>query len=629
MFQVQFRVLLIVVLSCAATELMAATYYVDYQGGDDKANGTAAEQAWKHCPSDLQATERAAATNLQGGDVIIFKGGVRYRGMIDKPFSGSAEKPIIYDGNSAGTFGSGAAIIDGSLALTNWQQCKNAAEASGNQQFKEIWYTDVAHTGGWRGLNLLGAEVPMHVSQHPNPSDPLFQERVSEYQRSKQSMTRKDNNLFLSDPEHLADKTKEYFDGMTLCFHGGHNAAVHVDILDFDPATATLTTKSFTDHVSKGKLYKTGTKYCLFNSVKIIDQAGEYAMQRLDDKRVRVFAWPSVIEDGQPKDISRSAFAYGFHFDGVNHVRVRGFKVERQGGKKAHGIYLHESKDIAVQDCEISQVRGSAGFRAFRSEQISVADSYIHHLPGHTFGLFVRSSKDVEVRRTRIFKPTSTGLDFYGVTNGVVSQCEISGHTGMHANGMTFYLGNRGLLIERNYVHSGNIPMTIKQSGDVIIRNNILDGNNSSMSIGMWSTSGHEKQYWSGATLQNVQVIHNVLINGSTKNNWARGIFSNMKDQPENLIVKNNILAGASGKVKGTYAHNIFTNPVNKSLLTKGSVVITDLDQIFVDHKNNDFRLKKGSPAIAAGTDLGVEEDFAGNARVKGSAPSIGAYFAK
>ena len=628
MIQIQFRVLLLVVLSCSAAELMAATYYVDYQGGDDQANGTAAEQAWKHCPSDQQATERAAATTLQGGDVIIFKGGVRYRGMIDKPFSGSAEKPIIYDGNSAGTFGSGAAIIDGSLALTNWQQCNNAAEASGNPQFKNIWYTDVTHEGGWRGLNLLGAEVPMHVSQHPNPSDPLFQERVDEYQRSKQSMTRKNKNLYLSDPEHFVGKSKDYFDGMTLCFHGGHNVAVHVDILDFDPATATLTTNTFTDYVSGGKLYKNGTKYCLFNSVKIIDQAGEYAMYRLDDKRVRVFAWPTVIVDNQPKDISRSNSVYGFHFDKVQNVSVRGFKIERQGGKKAHGIYINESKNISVKKCEISQVRGSAGFRAYRSEQISVTDSYIHHLPGHTFGLFVRSSKDVEVRRTRIVKPTATGLDYYGVTNGVVSQCEISGHTGMHANGMTFYLGNRGLLIERNYVHSGNIPLTIKQSGDVIIRNNILDGSNASMSIGMWGTSGHEKQYWSGPTLQNVQIVHNVLVHGSAQKDWARGIFSNMKDLPQDLVVKNNILAGASGKLQGDFSHNIFTHKVGNSFMGEGSLLITDLDQIFVDHKNHDYRLKDGSPAITAGIDLGVEEDFAGNARAKGSAPSIGAYFA-
>lgn len=623
------RILSIMLLLCWATEMLAATYYVDYEAGDDKASGTAVTQAWQHCPSDKQASDRAAATTLQGGDIIIFKGGVRYRGMIEKAFSGTADKAIIYDGNSAGTFGTGPAIIDGSVALTNWQPCKHASEAGGNPHYKDIWYTDVAHEGGWRGLNLLGATVPMHVSQHPNPSDPLFQERVNEYQRSKQAMTRKDNKLFLTDAEHLSNKTKAYFEGMTLCFHGGHNAAVHVDILDYDPATATLITKSFTDHVSKGRLYKDGTKYCLFNSVKIVDQAGEYAMHRLDEKRVRVFAWPTVIEDNQPKDISRSAFAYGFHFDGVQHVQVRGFKVERQGGKNAHGIYVNKSKNVAVKECEISQVRGSAGFRAHNSEQISVTDSYIHHLPGHTFGLFVRSSKDVEVRRTRVFKPTSTGLDFYGVTNGVVSQCEISGHTGMHANGMTFYLGNRGLLIERNYVHSGNIPMTIKQSGDVVIRNNILDGSNASMSIGMWGTSGHEKQYWSGPTLQNVQIVHNVLVHGSAKNNWARGIFSNMKDQPQNLVVKNNILAGASGKVKGDYSHNIFTNPVNKSFLTTGSVVITDLDKIFVDHKNHDFRLRKDSPAIAAGIDLGVEDDFVGNARAKGTAPSIGAYFAK
>lgn len=55
-----------------------------------------------------------------------------------------------------------------------------------------------------------------------------------------------------------------------------------------------------------------------------------------------------------------------------------------------------------------------------------------------------------------------------------------------------------------------------------------------------------------------------------------------------------------------------------------------DTDPSFVDAGNNDFHIQLGlspaSPAINAGTDLGLVEDFAGNVVPFGGAPDIGAY---
>ncbi len=616
---------------CAVGAWSAETYYVDYEDGKDSSTGTSMKAAWKHCPSDRQATAKAAACNLSAGDVVIFKGAVRYRGILDKPFSGAPGKPIVYDGNSAGTFGEGPAIIDGSLALHNWTQCKQATDAAGNPLYKDIWYTDIAHKGSWRALNLLGAEVPMAVSQHPNPKDPLYQEEMSTYLRASMPIKRAADSMSLSDSDNLAGKPDDYYTGMGFCFHGGHNMACYLEVTGFDAQTQTVTTSLFTDRITKNKTYKDGTKYCFFNSVKLIDQIGEYAMQRLDAETVRVFAWPAQIKDGQPKDISMSSKNRGFDLQSVQHVLLRGLKIERQGGSKAFGVYVEGSKDVHVEQCEISQVRGSAGYRAEKCEDISVVDSYVHHLPGHCFGVFMRNSKNCRVIRTKIHKPTSTALDFYTVTGGTVSQCEVSGFTGMHANGLTFYLGNRDILIERNYVHSGNVPLTIKQSANVVIRNNIFDGNNASMCIGMWAMMPHEKKYWKGTNLQNVQILHNTFVRGHAKNDWARGIFSNMKEQPSGLVVKNNILAGVSGKLQGTYAHNLYTNTVNKAFMGDGCMLETDNKKIFVDPDNRDFRLCKDSPAIGAGADLGVEDDFAGHKRSGVDLKTLGAHagFAK
>ena len=90
-----------------------ATYYVDYAGGSDLNSGTSPATAWKHVPGDPLASGIPANTTLLPGDTVVFKGGVVYNGTVVIPWSGLLGRPITYDGNSAGTFGTGEAIIDG------------------------------------------------------------------------------------------------------------------------------------------------------------------------------------------------------------------------------------------------------------------------------------------------------------------------------------------------------------------------------------------------------------------------------------------------------------------------------------------------------------------------------------
>ncbi len=96
-------------------------YYVDYVGGSDSNVGTNPASAWQHCPGDPAATGTAASTSLNPGDTVFFKGGVQYvltgngnpvyQTGIGLNWSGAAGQPITYDGNSAGTWGTGRAIL--------------------------------------------------------------------------------------------------------------------------------------------------------------------------------------------------------------------------------------------------------------------------------------------------------------------------------------------------------------------------------------------------------------------------------------------------------------------------------------------------------------------------------------
>ncbi len=111
-------IILTVVILAAIGAAQAATYYVDYLDGNDANRGISQTDAWKHAPGDSEATGIVKSTILRGGDTVIFKGGVIYSGtgisktLITISSSGTANNYITYDGNSAGTWGTGRAKID-------------------------------------------------------------------------------------------------------------------------------------------------------------------------------------------------------------------------------------------------------------------------------------------------------------------------------------------------------------------------------------------------------------------------------------------------------------------------------------------------------------------------------------
>ena len=94
-------------------ESTGTTYFVDFASGSDANSGTSPATAWEHAPGDPSARGVPANTTLRPSDTVDFRGGVVYEGTVDLDFSGLPGRPITYDGNSEGTFGTGRAIIDG------------------------------------------------------------------------------------------------------------------------------------------------------------------------------------------------------------------------------------------------------------------------------------------------------------------------------------------------------------------------------------------------------------------------------------------------------------------------------------------------------------------------------------
>ncbi len=75
------------------------SYYVDYEGGSDSANGLSPATAWKHGPGDTAGTGPARTITLKPGDRVLLKGGVRYRGTLHPRGAGTPDNPIVIDGS--------------------------------------------------------------------------------------------------------------------------------------------------------------------------------------------------------------------------------------------------------------------------------------------------------------------------------------------------------------------------------------------------------------------------------------------------------------------------------------------------------------------------------------------------
>ena len=159
----------------------ATTYYVDFAGGLDSRAGTSAALSWQHCPGDTNATGTASSTVLTGGDMVIFKGGVYYRGTVVCKWSGSTGNPILYDGNTAGNFGSGRAIIEGSENLTGWTPCVSAADCGGNTNWAHIYKATVPTNINVFIANMYENDQMLWPAQDPDLTDPFYPDDTSTY----------------------------------------------------------------------------------------------------------------------------------------------------------------------------------------------------------------------------------------------------------------------------------------------------------------------------------------------------------------------------------------------------------------------------------------------------------------
>jgi hypothetical protein len=589
-----------------------SVYYVDFDGGNDAYGGTTPATAWKHCPGDANATGVAAATTLIGGCKIVFKGGVVYRGMIDGSFSGSAGLPVTYDGNTAGTFGTGKAILDGSEPMSGWTQCTSAAEAGGNPNYANIWYayapagTDANTSNLYQTRTSDGSDHLCWLAQNPNPSEPLFMDTVDDFFTIP---TANVTRTSITDPTYLTQSDPNYWNGACVMIWVQPNMVDARNITSYDPTQNKITFAT----TSNDPYPQFPGRYAVYNHIRLIDQPGEYYFNDTAEANGthKVWLWPKA---GNPNDNSVSVSVPGvrhsaFRLTGNrSYLTFTGLVMRKYAGGGTYGgryggaginANAFNPTHVVVTGCEFYYMRHD--YRSGNGYGALTLSGSDHLVDGNVFvelpvtnAMQFAGSNSI-FRSNYIERPGRMGL-WSTFTNCQILDNFMTDVRGVHADGIAVFLWSSDVLVMGNTIINSGVPFCTERSSNVTVAYNLF----------------HCPDFYAFADYgesTNLK-IHNNTILRNTDMPSAR-----LSPTLSTYEFKNNISYVSAGQ-------GSLTPDGNHNLNLNHSMDAT----VFENAAGWNYHLRSGSPAIDAGEDLDYENDIEGTDVPQGDDPDIGAY---
>jgi len=515
-----------------SADRLAVTYYVDFDGGSDARAGTSAAAAFRRAPGDPAATGRAADVVLRPGDIVIFKGGVHYRGSVVLAASGAEGRPITLDGNTAGAFGEGPAVFDGADRITVWHRCRSAADAGGNPHWAKIYRAEAPAGATALASNLNQDGRLLILAQYPNPSDPMFTDNTGEYlsvpAATDGARTR------ITDPR-LAEIGGDRLIGAYAYVWRRTNQIDTRTIRAFDAASGTITI----DRLG-GRTYPR-IRYAIANSTApaVFDRPGEYVfVESADGGEPVIYLWPLDDQDPSTAVITVAVRPLAVSLTGRNDfITVQGLKIQNYRRAIFRSDGLGRARCIVIRDNEVTRIKAgdyANAIELYDTDALVVAGNYLHDCPKMR-GIIAHGGVGASIRNNRLVRMGRTPIVMYGMTGGELVSNTVTHCRGMHSNGMSVYLNNRDILIEGNRIFDANIPLTVSSTVNLTIRNNIFDGAGRAQPISFWENVDGR-----------VVVENNILIGGRQGSGLClTGLGDRTGETFQlELIVRNNIMDG-------------------------------------------------------------------------------------
>ena len=555
-----FIMLTILVIFFMCSGAWAATYYADFKNGDDSHSGTSPVTAWKHAPGDPNAEGKADVT-LKDGDIVLFKGGVKYRGRIMINSDG-----VTYKGNGWGT---AKAIIDGSVPLTNWNRCSSALECSGNPNWQNIYYTTVL--SGTKALtsNLYQDDEMLYVAQYPNPVDPFFMDNRDYY---LEASSVSDTSLVDSRLSAIGNDLV----GGYVFLSASSNEVKFSKVTSFNASENRI----FFDPISSPK-----RKYAISNSINgmVLDKQGEYYV---NESTRRVYLWPLNDKDATRCEITISVLSKTINIGSHDKITIDGLILQK-------GLYnaieaSYGTEEITVKNCEIVKYRSDSISNAvgFETTTNSLFEKNYFHMNARMRGLSTKG-RNIKYVDNTVVKVGRTAMWFLGCTDCEIKDNYIYNCTGVHSNGISCYSNCNNVSITGNIVLQSNNSLTLQNVDGITVSYNIFNGGGQ-YPMGIWNDS---------SPASNITLDHNILLG------YYSSIYRSPKKSIPGLVMKNNIFAGLTDRDgQGEYGYNIYTDIAGgQKSLNSTEMLIKDLSRLFLDPNNFDYTPKPDSPACGAG----------------------------
>lgn len=506
----------------------AVTYYVDYEKGDNNNIGTGKDVPFKNYPGDIAATGTSLNIKLTPGDKIIFKGGVKYKGTIDININGSSTAPIIFDGNTENTFGKGMAIIDGSDELMGSYKCRHPILD------ETVSCVEGVNIKKRTGLNIFSGDIRLHESNYIDVDDFYSQKNLEKFTTAIAI-----GSDYLELKDEMFNKILSSWSSASLIIWGRGNQIYRRYINKIDMKTKRIYFKPV-------RFFK-DNKYIVVNSAAAMDKKGEYFY---DNKNNVIYMMPY---ENKNSTVSYSIREVGFNISASN-IIVRGFVIEKNGsidtvGRVGVGIKISGKNKIKpvhniVIDGNVLRKHKAMDktgvIMVLHGNNIQIINNIIQASSPNR-GVLVMNSNNIITKNNIIKNVSGTGIAYFSVNNSRIEGNTISNIRGVHANGISIYMGSTNNYIFNNCVVNGLSAFTTSAAFETYVTANIFHSRENNYTVADWGGSNV------------LQFYNNVILNS-----YSKSLYISKKTGGVRII--NSILDGLLvDNAEALISHNVYT----------------------------------------------------------------------
>lgn len=437
------------------------TFYVNYATGSDTNSGTSPNSPWKHAPGDPNATGAVKTEALVGGDEVLFKAGVVYQGTINMQTSGTAGKPIVYEGTGWGT---GKAIMSG---LTSAQLTFTADPSNPKLSVATLPAGLIPAGMSTETQSALNNIVEIdgkvsYMSNNSTSSNPYFPDlgaisySASEMKGSGSSWTLTDPSLGAS----LSTSTASTISNMVARAYVISNNELNMSVTGYNSATGALSLSG------KFVAPSTAPSVTLYNNPAFVSSSDPYSEYALEGNQIIAAVTPGV------HTVAVSASPRAFYAGNKSNITVDGFDISGYGDGDGRGIVFGNAQNIQITNNTLSNLATHDGFgfsaiAASGITNLTISGNTVGPNITYGGGIADLGGTNSTVSDNTINSPGWSGIVEFDDVNSSVSSNRITNAYGVHATGIIAFDVNgaqesQNVSITNNQIQNGGAGIAIE-----------------------------------------------------------------------------------------------------------------------------------------------------------------------